>query len=114
MIGLRLFQESFSYELTEEGFAIISAESLRDSIVLDARSHDLYYLTEAQQSALGWVRVIKWFPIVVVSLLPLASLADSAIAWFVGILALACLAAGWKAQFDQLESIHGQRFEPDV
>lgn len=113
-IGLWLFQELHSYELTEDGFAIISAESLQHSITLDARSYDLYYLTQAQQSALGWNRVIGWVPIVVAFLFPLAVLADSAIAWFVGIVALACLAAGWKAYADQLESIHGQRFEPDV
>ncbi len=112
-LGQALLARFHSFDLTEDGHALLSASQLEDSIKLSARPYDLFYLTPRQQAIIGYVTMAnRWgFFLVAAVVVVFALLFGASLFWLVMIGAIAALPL--KAYFkDEYEGIAQQLYEP--
>lgn len=110
--GLKLFQRRHYFDLTTDGDAILSADSLSRYLKLDARSYDLYYISPDQQALLGWSGVANYAAIAACALFYLlVGILDFPVLLVVALFVVLTLAAQHFLK-DATSSIAYQRYEP--
>lgn len=112
-LGQALFARLHSFDLTEDGHALLSVSQLEDSIKLSARPYDLFYLNPRQQAIIGFMTVLhRWGILILIpTLLVFTFIFDASPFWLIMVTAMASwpLTAYFK---DEYEAIHQQIYEP--
>lgn len=112
-LGQGLLARLHSFDLTEDGHALLTASQLEDSIKLSARPYDLYYLTPRQQAIIGYVGALqRWgFFALILTVLVATLMFDVSPFW--PMLAWAIISLPLMTYFkDEYEAIRQQLYEP--
>ncbi len=111
--GTNLFRRQEYLDFDEAGNAIIYATTLKTLLNLDARDGDRYYITERQQAILGYVLNAPWFLIGPAVLVPFI-VGQLDWMWILALALAAMIGAAFVyPMWQEVEDIHGQRYEPE-
>lgn len=112
-LGQALFARLHSFDLTEDGHAVVTVSQLENSIKLAARPYDLYYLTPRQQAIIGFIAVVRRWGILMLlpTLFVFTFIFDASPFWLMLMMAMAALPLTTYFK-DEYEAIHQQVYEP--
>jgi hypothetical protein len=112
-LGQTVFARLLSFDLTEDGHAVITVSQLEDSIKLSARPYDLYYLTPRQQAIIGFITMLHRWGILMLlpTLLVFTFIFDASPFWLMLMMAMAALPLTTYFK-DEYEAIRQQIYEP--